>query len=59
MAGLGTDATNYVCVGLDFLCNMLLLLKTYRAHRQGNRDAIRTNAQVQLLHRQDTQLCKN
>jgi len=25
VAVLGTDATNYVCVALDFLCNLLLL----------------------------------
>ena len=32
IAILGTDATNYVCVALDFLCNLLLLyrLKTER-----------------------------
>ena len=27
IAILGTDATNYVCVALDFLCNLLLLYR--------------------------------
>ena len=27
VAVLGTDATNYVCVALDFLCNLLLLYR--------------------------------
>ena len=27
VAILGTDTTNYVCVALDFLCNMFLLFK--------------------------------
>ena len=27
VAVLGTDATNYVCAALDFLCNLLLLYR--------------------------------
>merc|ERR1711971_1445766 len=51
VAILGTDATNYVCVALDFLCNMYLLYRTYRSAKGSTRDAgeLRKNAQILVV----------
>jgi len=48
VAILGTDATNYTCVVLDFICNMFLLFKTYRAAKV-TLDKAELRKQAQIL----------
>jgi hypothetical protein len=49
VAGLGTDVTNYTCVVLDFLCNMFLLYKTYKAQKSQNQQHVRQHAQILVV----------
>ena len=46
VAGLGTDATNYMCSALNVLGHMVLLFETYKAHRAGEKAALRSITQV-------------